>query len=67
MILYNGISQGEDLYKRLPGKHFRKRIQKSAISKKRNTGRFLNNLLAWSEQKKKTEAMRIMKQKLTGI
>ena len=41
---------------------FSESMQKSAISKKENTGRrFLKQLLASYEQKKKFEAMRLMK------
>ena len=50
MILHDGISRDEVLYKR---EHFRRSIQKSAISKKQNTDRrFLKELMASYEQKK---------------
>ena len=43
--------------------HFRRSIQKGAISKERNAGRkFLKEVLASYRQKKKSETMQLVKQ-----
>ena len=48
--------------------HFRRSTQKSTISKKLSTGRrLLKEILASYEQKKKFDAMRLMKQPISPL
>ena len=67
MILYHEISRDEFAPKVIRIKeHFRRSTQKSTISKKLSAGRILlREILASQEQKKKFDAMRLMKQPIS--
>ena len=67
MILHHEISRDEFAQKVIRVReHFRRSTQKSTISKKLCTGRrLLREILASHEQKKKSGAMRLMKQPIS--
>ena len=68
MILQDEISPRQSFAQKVIHirEHFWRSIQKSTFSKKRNTGRrLLKEILASYEQKKKSDAMRLMKQPIS--